>query len=323
MPSSSRILRAGALVCLLGCSSAFGIENTPTPSPNSDFSYQQLRNIALSSEAFAVKDLTFKRDAAAFHLRSGTVCFVAPVLGKVTGAVFVGDGNMILDPPLPIERSTLKLLTKEDEFSENFSHLVMRFTDGSYEEIKKASSPAPGGCDAGLLADTQRVTRKKVHFNLEARILQDVLGTWPGGLFVAFVHGKKYNGQEIFSIDPEGGLPLILSVAPEEEQFSTYDDNKLGVWASFHLSPEYKNGTATGSQKNAVLHIEHQRLDTTIEKNANLSGKATTTFVSQVNGLRVAPFNLFGSLRVESVIAESGQALTFIQEDKRTTPTSP
>jgi hypothetical protein len=320
MLSSSRIVRFGALVCLLVFSSAFAAENAPTPIPNSDFTYQQQRNIGLSSEAFALKDFTLRRDAATFHLRSGTVCFVTPVQGKVTGAVFVGDGNMILDPPLPIERSSLKLLTKEDDFSENFSHLVMRFSDATYDEIKKAATAASGGCDPSLLPDSQKVTRKKVHFNLDARILQDLLGSGPGGLFVAFVHGKRYDGEEIFSIDPQGGSPLIMPVAPEEEQFVTYDDTKFGVWASFHLSPEYKNGTATGSQKNSAIHIEHQILDTTIDKNANLTGKATTTFVSQVQGLRVAPFNLFPSLRVQSVIAESGQALTFIQEDKKDDP---
>jgi len=255
------------LVCLL--SAAFAADNAAGPAPNSDFTYQQLRNIGLSGEAVAVKDFTLKRDAASFHLRSGTVCFATPVQGRVTGAVFVGDGNMILDPPLPIERSSLKLLTKEDEFSENFGHLVMRFTDATYEEIKRSASPASGGCDAGLLPDSQKVTRKKVHFNLDARILQDLLGSGPGGLFVAFVHGKRYNGEEIFSIDPQGGAPLIMPVAPEEEQFVTYDESKFGVWASFHLSSEYKDGAATGSQKNSAIHIEHQQLDTTIEKNAN------------------------------------------------------
>ena len=320
MPYSSRLMRSGALVCVLVISAAFAAETPATPSPNSDSTYQQLRNIGLGGEAVAVTDLTLKRDAATFHLRSGTVCFVSPVQGKVTGAVFVGDGNLILDPPLPIERSSLKLLTKEDEFSETFSHLVLRFSDATYDEIKKAGTTASGGCDASLLPDSEKVTRKKVHFNLDARLLQDVLGSWPGGVFVAFVHGKRYNGDEIFAIDPEGGSPLIMPVAPEEEEFVTYDDGKFGVWASFHLSAEYKDGTATGSQKNSPIHIEHQQLDTTIEKNANLAGKATTTFVSQVNGLRVARFDLFGSLRVQSVIAEGGQALSFIQEDKRDDP---
>jgi hypothetical protein len=52
-------------------------------------------------------------------LRSGAICFVAPVGGKVTGAVFVGDGNLVLDPGLPSEAASLKMLTRESEFSEN------------------------------------------------------------------------------------------------------------------------------------------------------------------------------------------------------------
>jgi len=291
--------------------------DTPT-SANSDPTYRQLRDLGLGGEAVAVGNLTFRRDAATFHLRSGTVCFVTPVQGKVTGAVFVGDGNMILDAPLAMERASLKLLTKEDEFSETFSQAVFRFTDNTYDEIKKAGSPASTGCDGGLLRSTMDSMRHDhmLKWNLEGRLLQDVLSTEPGGFFLAFVHGKKYNGKEIFALDPHGAPPLLLPVEPEEVELLTYDENKLGVWAAFHLSDEYKNGTATGSQKNGTIHIEHQQLDSTIEKSANFRGKAVTTFVSNVNGLRVVPFDLFRTLRVESVTGKDNQPLAFIQEEK-------
>ncbi|MFY9561254.1 MAG: M1 family aminopeptidase [Terriglobales bacterium] len=292
--------------------------DTPVQGRNSDPAYQQLRNLTLGSETIGVSNLTLHRDAATFHLRSGTICFVAPVAGKVTGAVFVGDGNLVLDPPLPSEVSSLKMLTRESEFSENFSQAVFRFTDSTYDEIKKAGGAASGACDAGLLHDSQNAMRhdRILKWNLEARLLQDVLGTEPGGFFLAFVHGKKYNGKEIFAIDPHGAPPLVMPVDPEEVEFATYDDNKLGVWAAFHFTDEYKQGTATGSQANGVVHIEHQQLQTTIEKNANLIGKATTTFVSRVNGLRVVPFDLYRTLRVEGVTGEGGQPLSFVQEDK-------
>jgi len=153
-------------------------------------------------------------------------------------------------------------------------------------------------------------------YNLDARILEDVLSPEAGGLFVAFIHGKKYNDKEIFVIDPHGAPPLLVPVAPEEVELVTYDENRLGVWASFHLSTEYKSGAATGSQKNSVIHIAHQQLDTTIEKSANLSAKATTEFVALSSGVRVVPFNLHRTLRVQDVTGEGGQPLPFIQEDK-------
>ena len=157
---------------------------------------------------------------------------------------------------------------------------------------------------------------RMLKYNLDARILQDVLSPEAGGLFVAFIHGKKYNDKEIFAIDPHGAPPLIMPVAPEEVELITYDENRLGVWASFHFSSEYNSGAASGSQKNGVVHIEHQQLDTTIEKNASLSGKATTGFVAASGGVRVVPFNLHPTLRVQGVTGEGGQPLSFIQEDK-------
>lgn len=294
--------------------------------PNSDATYQQLRNIT-ASEAVEVKDLTLKRDAATFHLRSGTLCFLAPVQGKVTGAVFTGDGTLNLDPPTATERASLKLLTKESEFNEAYAQMVLRFTDSTYDEIKKSSSATTQACEGGFLQEVLQSTRKRVRYNLSARILQDVL-TPPtdGGLFVAFIKGKHYSDRMIFAIDPHGAPPFAettyrefasaLPLAPEEVELMTYEDNKHGYWTAFHLSPEYQKGIATGDQKNAFYHIEHQDLDTIIEKNGNLTGKATTTLVSNVDGLRVVPFDLFQKLRVQNVATADGSPVPFIQEDK-------
>jgi Peptidase family M1 domain len=272
------------------------------PAPNSDPTYQALRNLTLSGEAVSVNNFDLKRDAGTFHFHSGTVCFVAPVNGKVTGAVFHGDGNFVLDPPIENERKSLKLLTKQNEFSETFEHLVLRFTDSTYEDIKKGGNPTAGSCDAGLLRESQDTTRHKLKRNLEARLLEEVLSPDPRGYFVAFIHGKRYNNKEIFDIEPNSGGYQV--------NFSTYDLDKLGHWASFSVSDETLAATY-----GKPIHIEHQQLETTFEKSGSLSGKATATFVATRQGLRVVPFNLFRPLRVQSVTAD-GQFLSFIQEDK-------
>jgi len=304
-----RAMGLSAFVCLGLTLPNAAVEST-SQGPNSDPTYQQLRNLTLSGEAVSVNNFTLKRDAATFHLRSGTVCFVPPVQGKVTGAVFVGDGNMILDPPTANERASLKLLTKEDEFSENFAQLVLRFTDSSYDEIKKGGSPSSGSCDPGLLRDSQNAMRhdRMLKYNLEGRLLEDILGNGPAGFFVAFVHGKRYNGKELFFIDPNGAP----EVSPEEVELMTYDENKRGLWASFHLKDE---GDDPANHR-GLVGIAHQQLDVSIEKSANLQGKSVTTIVANRDGVRVAPFRLFSSLRVQSVTGPDGQGMGFIQEDK-------
>src|SRR5437764_11068179 len=208
---------------------------TAQAGPNSDPNYVALRNITLGNEAVSVTNSDLKRDAGTFHLISGTVCFVPPLNGKVTGAVFVGEGHFVLNPPTETERKSLKYLTKEDEFSEKFERLVLRFTDSTYDEIKKAGTAASGGCDAGLLKDSQNTTRHRIKYNLEARILEEILSPEPRGLLFAFIHGKRYDDKELYQIDPDENSDQV--------DFWTYDENKFGDWASFNFTQPRAKGS--------------------------------------------------------------------------------
>jgi hypothetical protein len=75
----------------------------PASGANTDATYRQLRDISIGSEAISVSNFTLERDAAKFKFHQGTFTFVAPVNGKVTGAVFNGDGVFIMTPPIASE----------------------------------------------------------------------------------------------------------------------------------------------------------------------------------------------------------------------------
>jgi len=88
-------------------------EQAPAPAgapakANSDPTYQQLRNVGLSGEVSTANNLVLKRDAATFTFRSGSFYFLAPVNGKVTGAVFLGNGSFALTPPLEMDWPTAR-----------------------------------------------------------------------------------------------------------------------------------------------------------------------------------------------------------------------
>lgn len=314
---NSRPLLCALVGFLLSLQPVFAIGTADPLAPNSDPFYQQLRGVGLASGSVSVSNFEIKKDAATFHLTSGTLCFLAPVDGKVTGAVFTGEGTFSIEPPLASEKSSLELLSGGNPFLERFDRLVLRFTDSSYDELKTAGHPGSAPCDPQPLRDSQNAMRhnQELKYNLEARILRDILSSQPGGLFVAFIHGYR-NTKELFILDPQGAPDLVVSVYPEEVEFLTYDENRLGVWAAFHRREEYGSGRSLGAEDNNSIHIEHQQLETTIEKSGEIHGKAVTTFVARVNGIRVVPFDLFASLRVQNVTGEDGAPLSFIQEGK-------
>jgi hypothetical protein len=293
------------------------ISSAPGRVPNSHSFYQQLRNVVPSGESSAANNLVLKRDAGTFTFRSGVFYFLAPVNGKVTGAVFTGSGSFSMVPPVASEKRSLSLLTKEPAINEEFDSAVLRFTDGTYEEIKKAAGSSNGvPTGSSELGNINNALKKKISYNLTGRLLQDVLTNKQGKIFFAFMHGRKFNDKELFAIDPRG----VTYYAPEEVLFQTWDENKFGVWAAFHFSDEYANNQASGTQQNAAIDIVNHKLNTQIEKSAKLNGDAITTFVAREDGLQVVPFDLFGTLRVQSVTGQAGEALDFIQEDKEQDP---
>ena len=275
----------------------------------------KLRTIRVGQETIHVSNFVLKRDAGTFVFSSGVFHFLEPVNGKITGAVFLGDATFSLTPPIEVEKRYLAILTKGQPFEEQFSNAVFRFTDGTEEEIRKAASkdnsPAIGD-PSGVFDDIRQQLKKKLKDNLDLRLLQDLLGSGQLGKFTAFVKGKKYSDKIVYDVDPQGSEV----VKPEEVSLLLWDDNHGGIWAGFHLAKEYAAGTANSDEQNEPVSISHQKLDVSIGKNARLNGTAETTITALRDGIRVVPFDLFRTLRVQSVTGDNGKQLSFVQEDK-------
>ena len=276
--------------------------------------YRELRSLAVGAEAYKVSNFVLTKDAAAFTL-TGTLHMLSAVQGKVTGAVFLGQGSMAYTPPLAAERSMLSILTKGEPFAETFERAVFRFTDDTADAIKKGAAGTVAGPDAqaqDLLKDTNQALRVKLKDNLPARLLQDVLSPAPGRLFHAYISGKKYSSKLIYIMDPHGAGP----VSPEEIQLVSWADFKEGIFAAHHYSDFYRTRQRVTPSPGLWIDIESQQLDVEIEGSGEISGVATTTFSSMIDGVAAVPLSLFPTLRVSSVTDADGKELPFIQESK-------
>ncbi len=312
-----------ALYSLASFAGGQAIETAEPPAPhalaNNEPTYHKLRNITLGKESVTVKDFTLQRDAGVFIFRNGAFYFLQAVNEKVTGAVFIGDGGFLLTPPIEIERRNLALLTHGRPFEEQFHVAVLRFTDGSDQDIRRAAAegqPTAFSEAEHILQRVQQELRDDLRENLAARILEDVMSSQRGGKFTAFVRGRKYSDKVIFDVDPHGSG----EASPEEVTLYLGDEKHLGLWAAFHLAREYEQSTASSNEQNRTVAINHQKLETAIAKNAHLTGQAETTFTALQDGVRVVPFALYPTLRVRSVTGEKGEPLSFIQEDENEDP---
>jgi len=288
---------------------------------NLDPIYQNLRQLAKLDTDFAgsyatVNNLVLKRDAASFTLKSGEIYFLAPVENRYTGAVFIGTGEMSMTPPTQAEKNSIRIFTEQDGIVEQFSSLVLRFTDKTYEEVK--ASPNATMKTAGPATNQARemyrtnmdLLRKRLRDNRELRTLQDIYNTSQEGYFNAFINGNRFN-KLVYVLDPFG----VPGAIPEEVALYSYGESDGGMWAAFHREEEFKKGTASSSEDRRIIDITQHDIDAAI-KGAHLTVTDRITFKNLIPGTRVVPFNLYGALRVTSVQDAEGANLNFIQESK-------
>ncbi|MDQ2855613.1 MAG: hypothetical protein M3R68_04735, partial [Acidobacteriota bacterium] len=264
----------------------------------------------------SVNNLVLRRDAAVFTLKSGEVYFLTPTDGRYTGAVFIGEGQMTLVPPTDIEKHSLELFTDEPSITEDFTRLVLRFTDKTFDEIKNSPNAKMGsaGPQAGHARDVYReneqLLRQRLRDNRDLRTLVDIYCNECSGFFNAFIDGKKH-GKLVYLWDPLG----VPNVSPEEVLLLSYGDSDGGFWTAFHSADEYKKGTASNAEDHRLVDLSHHEIDLTI-KGTRLIASDRITFRALKSGVRLIPLDLYRTLRVNRVEDAQGKDLNFIQEGK-------
>src|SRR5690348_1062726 len=300
---------------------------------NTDSTYVALRNVGLES-AFQVQDFTVKCDAATFQLAQGTIVFLAPVNGVVTGAVYVGTGHLHLNPPHRIARAELMRRVKAEELDEDFTEIVFRYA-GRYTRALLGAANTPSAVPpqaAGVLDHWRDLVRKRreeplgftesiLHGdameNVDAEVLAALYNPERPGFFDAYIRGVKHKDLRFF-YRPRGGAIADLS-SPDEVALVNYDPEGMddGIWYLEHTIEEYKKGEASSEEERRYVAARKFKIETVIGNNDHLTSVATVTFSPLIPGERVVKFRLLPNLRVTRVSDTSGQDLYFIQESRK------
>lgn len=293
--------------------------------------YDQIKNVSLDEEKVAeVEGIVLIRDAATFCLNQGKICLLKSIQGKVTGAVFVGEGVFEFSPPTEIERYQLKKFTKQETLREEFKELYLTFSDTTGIELESklnfSRGEVPGkfksiknNCPKRLLEKTDR--------NLWYRILTDIVAdsmfrvSHPDrsdGFFYADVETKNL-GRLFFTFDPKEVEEVTL-----EKSIGRFFGGGYDLVCSFHRKDDYMRNanlenTPIPHENKDQIKVTHYKMEVEIDEKEWLSAVVEMDYESLVGGIRLINFALLDSLahNMYEIIDEEGKTIAFRWEEKQ------
>ncbi len=290
--------------------------------------YKQLRTLQ-SGDTASCENVVLKRDSATFTFLDGRITFAAPVAGRVLAMEFQGEGIFELNPPSLLDRRQLSRFSRSDGLKDTFREAVFYFTDDTYEELGKLVNlkPASPGAQSPFAASQKQY---QDHFNawwdnagkgyptmrnMAGRMLADLTEDTSKGFFFADFKGQK-SGDLLFHISWNRDTLLFPNQVKGEEVLLVHINpgNYHEWWSGFHLSAEYAK-TRHPDHRELLVHSEATVIDLQVADDNRISATAQMEYVV-AEPVRILPFNLNGILRISSIEDESGNNLSFIQEDR-------
>ena len=302
-----RVVRRN-IVCFIGLlfaalwspTSALGQE---TDSAKSKELYSQIRAFSLTGGSAKAEALVLKRDRAEMFF-DGTFYFSSPVGGRVTGAVFIGQGKFRAEvPPSGFEKDNVRRLLGEEIVESDFKTAVFRFTDDTFDVIgRHRQEGAPTSETAQKLAlETESRILKQTGANLSARLALSILNAEKPGLFFATFDGGKRNRFSLV-IDYQNRIPVAnfdLN-GGEKGLIFTYASPLIGneIWMTFYSLEDYQRRTVAYSDVNNLVDIKNYQLNLDLREHRS-KVRLTTRILMQVRSadVRALQFQIGESLR--------------------------
>ena len=255
--SSTRLpttaLAAALAIALAGAPA--GSDATARPAddrPDPPELYRQLRE-ARPEPAGELRNATLEIDRLELTFERGQLYLLPEIGGRLTGAVFLGDGTARLDPPDEVERGQLDRHLDSEVLDMEFERAVFRFTDDTGEQLLRQATPG-GRADRSRAHDLWKERHEKARderlYDVDARVLADLVDLQHGALDPrGGIVWADIDGDHWFTVDVDPGR--------QEEIFVTRSrgrDRLRDVWTAFHLRDDYE--VARASVAGAALPLE-------------------------------------------------------------------
>jgi hypothetical protein len=275
--------------------------------------YSRLRSVGLDEQrVYHVRGASIDRPNLHLAFDDGTLAFTEDICGRVTGAFFEGEGEVLLRPPNRVERESLALFTGMAILEEQFTSGYLRFNDDTVSALQPFLAPAP---DATEFLKTWRDASRTFAETDALRLLLDFShflpiagGMEPGREFPRLLHahlsGKKLSGFEVYW-DAAASEPLWAGQARVTDDLRFFD-----IWTSF--VPSVSAAAKAPEPLAGEAATTSFRIRATVQPPTRLKASAALRVRIRHGGQRTLIFELSRYLKIDS-IQQEGRALEFLQ----------
>ncbi len=287
--------------------------------------YRALRTVGLDPQkVFKIREAVIEREDVHLWLNDGTIAFTQAIDGRITGAYFEGDGEVLVRPPDRMERASLGLFINAGVLEEKFSSAYLRFNDDTAKELQPflrapedaAEFISRNDANARSLAAMDAMRLCISFTSVPGTAAPGEPPAIPDHLFHARIAGQHYGVFDVL-FDTRSPEQVVVGNASTHDDQTYYD-----LWMSFPMRSLRKTplsdtrfGGPTGPLWTPrVLSTGKYTINSTLDLSRHLSADATLDIDVKEGGTRIVLFELSRYLQVKEVEYE-GKPLEFIQNE--------
>src|SRR5664279_4754918 len=136
------LIVACGLFAMHGTCAEMAAQNLPETSGPVLPLYRALRDASLDpKQVYKIREAAIDREDIHLWLNDGTIAFTQSTEGRITGAYFEGEGEILIRPPDRRERASLGLFTGQGVLEERFNTVYLRFNDDTADELRQYVRP--------------------------------------------------------------------------------------------------------------------------------------------------------------------------------------
>ena len=274
--------------------------------------YARIRTVGLDpARVYNIREASIHRPNLNLTFDDGTLAFTEDICGRITGAFFVGEGEILLQPPDRVERGSMTLFTGMAILEEQFTSAYLRFNDDTADLLKPFLVALPDGSEfvnqwdemsrVGAAFDALRLFLDFSHF------LPSNTAKGPERKFSPLLHahlvGSKLGAFEVFW-DESTLEPLWAGQAHLKDGNEFFD-----IWTSFAPAP---SSEAASTPPVNDVSIAGFKIQASVDPPTQLQATTDVDLRVRKGGQRTLLLELSRYLKIDS-LAMDDHPIDFIQ----------